>query len=455
MRNRFPKAAFLLVLWAVCHVSAGLAQEKSKPAGDKPIVGLIPKAPEGLKLDGKLDEWDAAFVAPVHVGHPFFVNRGGHVLFLWDDDSLYIGLRCLDQNPVHTGANDKLLDGDAVEFFVDTRRGDNLGAAEYRPGTLDMFWTPFTGSDLKPRTQVRDIPAFKSLKLQGAEVAGQTTPWGYTAEFKLPWANFPAFTPDVGEVIGIDCALYSSDKDKRVDLTFVYSSPAAARSPATLGRVKLVDKINPKDLASLGRALLPFSLAKSANYDWLYGTVCISPTIEKSVAKLEGRIVDDTGKVQKTFSSGRRTVEIVEGSGFGLWQQRWDLSGLPAGEYTVEFAALDKEGNAITQRKEKFLHNGASKSGASDGGPGPSKEPAPPKETDKPPPPKKSNEPPKKGNEPPKKSDEPPPPKKGNEPTPPKKADQPPPGKEGDKPSPPKKSGDKPDPDDLPKAEKR
>jgi hypothetical protein len=44
-------------------------------AEDKPVVGLIPKASKSVKLDGKLKEWDGAFVTPVHVGHPDFANR--------------------------------------------------------------------------------------------------------------------------------------------------------------------------------------------------------------------------------------------------------------------------------------------------------------------------------------------------------------------------------------------
>src|SRR5947207_12584436 len=160
-----------------------------------------------------------------------------------------------------------------------------------------MFWTPFTGKEIKPQLQVRDIPAFKNVKLEGAAVAAELTPWGYTAEFKLPWANFPNFAIEAGEVIGIDCELCSSDGGPRVDRTFVYSSPAAVATPSALGRVRLVDKIEPEALKPLGRALLPMSLTKSANYDWLYGTVCVSPTIEKNVAKLEGKIVDESGKV--------------------------------------------------------------------------------------------------------------------------------------------------------------
>jgi hypothetical protein len=215
-----------------------------------------------------------------------------------------------------------------------------------------MFWTPFTKTEIKPRLGVRDLPAFKDFKLQGAEVAGEKTPWGWTAEFKLPWSNFPEFKAKTGEIIGIECELCSSDGGPRVDRTFVYSSPAAVGSPAAFGRVQLVDKIEPETLKPLGRALLPMAMTKSANYDWLYGTVCISPTIEKAVVKLEGKIVDDSGKVRKTTTGGRKTMD----GGFVLWTGSWELFDLPPGIYSVEITGSDKDGKAVTSRSEKLLH---------------------------------------------------------------------------------------------------
>lgn len=334
-------------------VVLGGAIVPSASAQEKPIVGLIPKAKKPIILDGKLDEWDGAFVTPVHVGHPDFANRGGQFLFLWDEQNLYIGQRCLDQHPAHVGTDNQIWNGDAVEFYLDTRRGDKLGSVQFGPGSLHLFWTPFTKTEVMPRLQVRPLPAFKDFKLQGAEVAGVKTSWGYTAEFKLPWANFPEFAAKAGEVIGIDCELCSSDGGPRVDRTFVYSGPAAVGSPSAFGRVQLVDQIDPQALKPLGRAILPLSLSKSTNYAWVYGTVCISPTIEGSVAKLEGKIIDQDGKVRRTTVGSRKTLE---GSGFTLWTGSWELFDLPAGVYTVELTALDKNGKPITSRTEKLLH---------------------------------------------------------------------------------------------------
>jgi hypothetical protein len=321
-------------------------------AEEKATVGLIPRARTPVQMDGRLDEWDGAFVTPVHVGHPDFANRGGEFLFLWDEQNLYIGLRCLDQEPGHFGTDKQVWNGDAVEFYLDTRR-NHLGAKAFGPGTLHMFWTPFTKTAVEPRMQVRDLPEFKNFKLQGAEVAGLRTPWGYTAEFKLPWANFPGFQPHSGEIIGIDCELCSSDGGPRVDRTFVYSSPAAVSTPSAFGRVQLVDKLTSDGLKPFGRVLLPLALTKAANYPWLFGTVCISPTIEKEVAKLEGKIIDRDGKVRKATSGTRKPLHAP---GFVVWTGSWELYDLPPGVYTVELAATDSAGKRLIARTEQLLH---------------------------------------------------------------------------------------------------
>jgi hypothetical protein len=321
-------------------------------ADAKPLVGLIPKARTPIQMDGRLDEWDGAFVTPVHVGHPDFANRGGEFLFLWNEQNLYIGLRCLDEKPGHFGTDKQIWNGDAVEFYLDTRRG-NLGAKDFGPGTLHMFWTPFTKTEIEPRMQVRDLPAFKDFKLQGAEVAGLRTSWGYTAEFKLPWANFLGFQPHSGEIIGIDCELCSSDGGPRVDRTFVYSSPAAVSTPSAFGRVQLVDQVTSDSLKPFGHVLLPLALTKAGNYPWLYGTVCISPTIAKDVAKLEGKIIDRNGKVLKTTSG---TGKPLHAPGFVLWMGSWELFDLRPGTYTVELTATEKAGKILTARTEQLLH---------------------------------------------------------------------------------------------------
>jgi hypothetical protein len=329
------------------------------PAGpargqEKPLVGLIPKAQGPITLDGKLDakEWAGAFVTPVHVGHPDYANRGGQFLFLWDDQNLYIGQRCLDRKVAHVGRDDQVWNGDAVEFYLDTRRGEKLGGPEFTPGTLHMFWTPFTGTKVQPRLQVRPFKTNPRQSLKGAELAARTTKWGYTAEFRLPWANFPDFSPRAGTLVGIDCELCSSDGGPRVDRTFVYSSPASVNTPSAFSRVKLVERVEPDKLQTVGRALLPLSVTQSFNFPRLFLTAGISPTIAGEVTRVEAKLIDSKARVRKTTAGARNAFETPD---FVLWQGDWELFDLPAGTYTLEVKAYGKAGRMLVGRSKQVL----------------------------------------------------------------------------------------------------
>jgi hypothetical protein len=349
VRSRLLRWPFLVAVLAGTMTGNGLAAEA-------PVVGLVPKARKPIVLDGKLDDWDGAFVTPVHVGHPDFPNRGAHFLFLWDEQNLYVGLRCLDRKPAHVAPDTRLWDGDAVELYLDARRGDKLGGKDFGPGTLHMFYTAFTGTAVKPRWRVRDLPAFRGLALKGVEVAAVKAPWGYTAELKLPWANFPGFKARAGEVIGLDAELCSSDGGPRVDRTWVYSSPAAVATPSVFGRVKLVEGIDSAKLQPYSRALLPVSVTQTGNYPWLHTTTCVSPTLEKATAKVEGKVLDASGKARKTTTLTRRALDST---GFVLWNGSLELFDLAPGAYTLELSARDRAGNVLARRTTRIVHGDA------------------------------------------------------------------------------------------------
>src|SRR5260370_40676142 len=105
-RLRIACLAGLTMFLSLLRVDVSFAQEK-------PLVGLIPKAGP-ITMDGKLDDWQGAFVTPVHVGHPDFANRGGQFFFLGADQNLYIGLQFLDQEPPHVSPDKRKHESDAV-----------------------------------------------------------------------------------------------------------------------------------------------------------------------------------------------------------------------------------------------------------------------------------------------------------------------------------------------------
>lgn len=321
-------------------------------ADEKPVVGLIPRARQPIVMDGKLDDWDGAFVTPLNATHPDFANRATQIYYLWDDQALYVAVRAMDTNPTHISGDNALYDGDAVEFYLDTRQGADLGKQDWAPGTLHAFFTAVTGHDLKPRFHIRDLPVFRNLTLKGVELSAARTPTGYTLEFKLPWSNFPNITPKPGVPIGIDIEMGSADGGHRVHRTFAYSSPTSVGTPSTLGRVLLVDKVDPAAVREYSRALFPFDAQTPGNYGRVYGVGCLSPTIASVVAKVEARLVDASATTRKTAESAAITKV---GDSFTIWRGEWETFDLPPGTYTLIVTARDSQNNIIVERKRQII----------------------------------------------------------------------------------------------------
>ena len=77
------------------------------------------------------------------------------------------------------------------------------------------------------------------------EVAARETAHGTEVEFKLPWVNFPNFKPRLNEVIALDAELCYSDGGLRIYRTFTYGNPLGVSQPAALGKVQLVNRLEP------------------------------------------------------------------------------------------------------------------------------------------------------------------------------------------------------------------
>jgi hypothetical protein len=323
----------------------------SARADDKPFAGVIPRAQQQIKIDGSLAEWTGAFVTPLNATHPDLFNRAAQIYYLWDDQALYIGKRALDASPIHVAPDSQLYDGDAVEFYLDTREGAALGNPEFQPRTLHMFFTALTGRDFKPRYGVRSLPVFSGLKLQGVEMAAAKTSDGYTLEFKLPWSNFPGFTPRAETPLGIDVEVCSADDARRVFRTFAFSSPQSVQTPAAFGRMKLVDRLSPNTLVEYSRALMPVDAQLPGNYGWVYVSASLSPTIARQVGKVAARLLDSQMKVRKTAQT-IQTKSVAD-----HWTQvrsEIEVFDLAPGEYTLIVTAFSPAGTAIVERSMKL-----------------------------------------------------------------------------------------------------
>lgn len=301
----------------------------------KGVRGLVTRASGGVVMDGKLTEWGLSYCTPVHYNHPMIGERASQFFYQWDETALYIGLRCLDTKRGNPGKDGAVYNGDAVEFYLDTRTGEGLRSKEWSDGAVHLFYSPFVDAKLSPRWVMRSGIATSNVKLQGVEVAATVQPWGYECEFKLPWANFPKFQAKLGSTLAIDAELCSGEGGARTDRTFAYGSPLSVQQPASLGLVQLVKTFDPDYLAAAGPAAFPMWVDTPWNQvdrAVCRAVVAIPPGFADIVGPVDVRVHDSEGRVVKTLKAA---VEHFgpEGTGFARAVATWSIDDFAPNTY--------------------------------------------------------------------------------------------------------------------------
>lgn len=240
------------------------AQTSLKPD----IRGVATRAPQGMKIDGDLSEFANAFATPLEYfqpekpskTNPGLKDRTAQFFYMWDDEAFYAALRTLDRNPANHAPDNRLWEGDAVEWYFDARQDDTFRSQEWPKekdaGAVHCYWTGLKGTNVEPRFCLR--PGFlEAIKGEGVEVAAKRTAAGMDVEFKLPWSNFPNFKAEAGKVIALDAELCYSDGKERVFRSFVFGSPLSVQQPASLGKIQLVNELQPQHWQNCGPVMFP------------------------------------------------------------------------------------------------------------------------------------------------------------------------------------------------------
>jgi len=326
------------------------------PAAEAPVAleagvrGLVTLALTKVAVDGRLDEWGGAFCTPVHYGHRDLANRPAQFFYMWDDEAFYVGLRCLDARQANPAPLPATFNGDAVEFYLDTRSGEALRGKDWTPGAIHFFFSPFQGKEVRPRWVIRQGIATSDTVLKGVEIAATNGSDRYEVEFKLPWSNFPDFKPKPGAVLAIDAELCSGDGGTRTDRTFAYGSPLSVQQPASLAKVELVRSFEPEYFHAVGpdafpmRVETPWAQPERAR---VQAVVAVPPAFAEIVGQVEIRLHDADGKVVKTLPA---PVEAFgpKGLGFSRAVAQWSIDDFAPGSYFASARVLARTGKLIT-----------------------------------------------------------------------------------------------------------
>ena len=319
------------------------------PALHPGVRGLATLAPGKVTIDGDLTEFAQAFATPMGYFHADPENRAAQFFYLWDDTAFYAALRTLDASPANHAPDNRLWEGDGVEWYFDTRRGDDFRGKTWRKGSVHCYWVGLKGTEVQPRFCLR--PGYLDAIPQiGVEVAAKRTPVGLDIEFKLPWANFPDFHPKSGAVIGIDAELCFSDGGPRIDRDFIYGSPLSVQQPASLAPVQLVESLSPSHWLNCGPVMMPLRCDTAwtqKTKPMVTATLALPPNHADQIGQVLFR-VDDLSGATLLEAIGK----ISSFSKYGSFQRasaQWPVDYAPPGGHRLLAIVFDRKGNELSR----------------------------------------------------------------------------------------------------------
>ncbi len=176
---------------------------------------------------------------------------------MWDDEAFYAGLRTLDEKRANHAPDDRLWEGDGVEWYFDTRRGENFRSTTWtNDGSVHCYWVGLTGTEVKPRFCLR--PGYlDAIPKIGVEVAAREPSTGWKSNSNCPGRIFRTSSPSPGRSSASTPNCATPTAAERVDRYFAYGSPLSVQQPASLAKVQLVDQWEPAYWQACGPVMMP------------------------------------------------------------------------------------------------------------------------------------------------------------------------------------------------------
>ncbi len=343
---------FLLFAVATSWMMPAISAAEKADAG--PIRAVVTRAQSNITVDGNLEEFKHAICTPVEFFHPDYKNRAAQFFYLWDDEAFYVGLRTLDEkmfSPISP-----LWEGDAVEWYFDTRRDDSFLNQQWGKGSVHCFWTPMEQDQLNPRFCLR--PGYlDAIPKTGIEVAARTWKHGLEVEFKLPWVNFPKFAAKTGQVIGIDAELSYSDGGPRSYRSFVFGSPLSVQQPGNLARVRLIDEFRAEDWKTSAAVMMPIRIDTAWSQPQkprVQARIAMPPNHMQDIGKVSFQLFNLQGKLLGEFTANETEMMQTEGN-FVRHLAQWPADFAAPGTYNVVAVIHNSAGSEIARVSPRLV----------------------------------------------------------------------------------------------------
>jgi len=198
-----------------CEVRIGELALPGLVAGSAVLAVPVGTGPRQVRVDGQLSEWPAeqalAIEDPARVVQGECGGVADASARFWlasDGEALFLAMAVRDDWVGNLRRYSEPWNGDAVELFLDLRKGDRLGQAEHGDGVYQFFLVP---PDAKTPDATWRLWQPKSPFASVLTLAGGRSDGGYTLETRIPWASFGPHAPQPGQSVGVDVCLDDAD----------------------------------------------------------------------------------------------------------------------------------------------------------------------------------------------------------------------------------------------------
>ena len=318
------------------------------------VRAVVTRATGPMAIDGDLREFESAVCTPLEYFHPDRASRPAQFFYLWDEQAFYVGLRTLDTSTFSPVT--PLWEGDAVEWYFDTRRDKRFRDQEWGKGSVHCFWTAMEETELNPRFCLR--PGYlDAIPATGVDVAARRWEHGLEVEFRLPWINFPDFTPAPGEVIGIDAELSYSDGGPRSDRSFVFGSPLSVIQPGNLARVQLVDRFEVAHWKYAAAVMMPMRVDTSwgqRSVPKVQGRIAVPPGRNDGIGRIVFHLIDLLGQPLGEFEATDEQI-LQEAGDFRMRVAEWPADLASPGQYNVVAIIHDTQGRELARVSPRLV----------------------------------------------------------------------------------------------------
>jgi len=227
-------------------ISVGIVLAVSRCAAESapPITVAVGRLPVAPLLDGKLADWPTNATTFVLGETAQTVGRPGRwggttdscaaVRLAWDATNLYLAADVTDDRLLQAVSPAEIWQGDTLELFFHTQPG-----AQRVAGFRQVALVPplETGAVLRVTGPQGDF-----TNATGAVVTRAT---GYTLECRIPWENFPNFTPTNGARLGCQVMVDDRDDKGRKSQLCWYPSALTFTQPTHMNELVLRDQGQP------------------------------------------------------------------------------------------------------------------------------------------------------------------------------------------------------------------